>query len=74
MLAKEIDKTTKPFGTYDVVKSKVEMEFKIASIIKRNDKLVKKIKKKFCKGIEGAIEEEEEEEDESEEDEQGQGP
>ena len=70
LLAEDIDKTAKPFGTYDVVKSKVEMELKKTSIIKRKDKLVRKIKKKFgerTEGIEGAVEEEEE--DESEEDE-----
>ena len=45
LLAEEIDKTTKPFGTYDIVKSKVEMELKTTSTIKRKDKLVKKVKK-----------------------------
>ena len=35
LLAKEIDKTAKPFRTYDVVKSKIEMELKEASTIKR---------------------------------------
>ena len=71
-LEKEIDKSVKPFGTYDVVKSNVEMKLKIASVIKRKDKLVRKIKKKFGEGIEGVVKEEEE--DDSEEDEQGQGP
>ena len=74
----EIDKASKPFGTYDVVKSKVEMELKTTSIVKRKDKLVRKIKKKFGADIEretGVAEEEEEEENDSEEEEeQGQGP
>ena len=75
LLAEDIDKAAKPFGTYDVVKSKVEMELKTTSIIKRKDKLVRKIKKRFSEGIEGAIGAEEEEEDDSEEEEeQGQGP
>ena len=72
LLAKDIDKATKPFGTYDVFKSKVEMDLKITFGMKRKEKLVRKIKKKFGQGIEGAVEEEEE--DESEEEEQGQGP
>ena len=49
------------------------MELKTTSVIKRKDKLVRKLKKKFGEGIERAIKEEEEE-DESEEDEQGQSP
>ena len=71
-LAKEIDKSAKPFGTYDVVKSKVETGLKKTSMIKRKYKLVRKMKKKFGEGIEGEVEEEEE--DESEEDEHGNGP
>ena len=54
------------FGTYDVVRSKVDMELKIASTIKRKDRLVKKLKAKFG---EGAIEAEEEEDEEGDEDE-----
>ena len=72
LLAEDIDKDAKPFGTYDVVKSKVDMDLKTASVMKRKEKLVRKIKKKFGEGIEGVVEEEEE--DESEEEEQGQGP
>ncbi|OYD06002.1 hypothetical protein CHM34_18660, partial [Paludifilum halophilum] len=56
LLAEEIDKSTKPFGTYDVVKSKVVIELKTASIMKKKDKLVKKIKKKFGEGIEAEVE------------------
>ena len=77
LLAEDIDKFSKPFGTYDVVKSKVEIELKTASIVKRRDKLVRKIKKKFGADIERTtcVAKEEGEEDESEEDEeQGQGP
>ena len=43
LLAEEIHKATKPFGTYDIVKSKVEMDLKIVSIIKRKEKVVRKI-------------------------------
>ena len=46
-LAKDIDKTTKHFGTHDVVKSKVVTDLKTTSAIKRKNKLVKKLKKKF---------------------------
>ena len=51
MLVEEIDKSAKPFGTYDVVRSKVEMELKIASILKKKDKLMKKLKAIFGEGI-----------------------
>jgi len=67
-VSEEIDKIAKPFGTYDVVRSKVEMELKTTLLIKRKDKLVRKLKKKFGDRIEGAVEEEEKV-DESEEDE-----
>ena len=73
LLAEEIDKSSPHFGTYDVVKSKVDMELKTASTIKRKDRLVKKLKAKFG---EGAAEAEEEEDDEGDEDkdDQGEGP
>ena len=35
LLAEDIDKATKPFGTYDVVKSRVEIDLKTTSIVKR---------------------------------------
>ena len=47
LFAEETEKDTKHFGTYDVVKSRVVTDLKIASVIKRKDKLVKKLKKKF---------------------------
>ena len=46
LLNEEMDKTTKAFGTYYVVKSRVVMELKTATTIKKKDKMVKKIKKK----------------------------
>lgn len=68
LLAEEIDKSDPHFGTYDVVRSKIDMELKTTSTIKRKGKLVKKLKARFGEGIVGA---EEEEDDESDEDEQG---
>ena len=47
LLAEEIDKSAKPFGTFDVVKSKVEMELKTTSTIKKKDRLVNKLKARF---------------------------
>lgn len=47
-----------------MVKSKITMELKIASTLKKKDKLVKKLKDKFG---EGAYEEEEEDEEDEEE-------
>ena len=73
LLAEEVDKIAKPFGTFDVVKSKIETQLKTASMIKKKDKLVRKLKKKFGESAEAIGEEEEEEDDEDEEDE-GQGP
>ena len=49
------------------MKSKVEMELKIASTLKKKVRIVKKLKEKFG---EGANEEEEEEDEEDEEEEQ----
>ncbi len=66
LLAKEIDKTAKHFGTYDIVKSRMVTDLKIATVVKKKDKLVKKIKKKF--GVEEASTSDEEEADEEEED------
>ena len=72
LLAEEIDKAAKPFGTYDVVKSRVEIDLKIASIVKRKDKLIRKIKNNFGADIEVAgIAEEEDESEEEEEPRQG---
>ena len=60
LLVEEIDKSAKPFGTYDVVKSKVEMELKTTSKLKKKDKLVKKLKARFGEGTIGDNDEEEE--------------
>ena len=80
-LAEKIDKATKNFGTSNVVKLKVVIDLKKASAVKRKDKIVKKLKKKFGEdlGEEGTIEEAEEisdneEGDDKDEDELEQGP
>ena len=69
LLAEEVDKTAKFFGNYEVMMSKIEMELKITSTLKRKDKLVKKLKKRFGGGAD--VEEEEYEEEEQD---QCQGP
>ena len=78
LLVEEIDKGTKHSGTYDVVKSRVVTDLKASTVVKKKDKLIKKIKKIFGVEATGTTEEEEanEEEDQSEneEDEPRQGP
>jgi hypothetical protein len=64
LLTEEIDKSAQPFGTYDFVKFKVEMELKTTSTLKKKDKLLKKLKKIFGEGVDA--EEEEEDDDEEE--------
>ena len=65
LLAEEVDKNAKVFGTYDTVKSRVIIELKTTSAVKKKDKLVRKIKRKF--GVkEGSAEDDEEEADEEE--------
>lgn len=50
LLAEEIDKSAPHFGTYDVVRSKVDMEMKTTSTLKKKEKLVKKLKAKLGEG------------------------
>ena len=76
LLVEETNKTTKNFGTYDVLKSRVVTDLKTTSAMKRKDKLVKRIKKKFGAeiGEQGIAEEvedisDDEEDDEKDEDE-----
>ena len=59
-LAKEFDKNYKIFGNDDIVKSKVAMELKTASTLKKKDKMVRKMKAKFGEGAGDDDEEEEE--------------
>ena len=58
-----MEKVKKPFGTFDFVKSEVEIELKTASTIKQKDRWVKKLKARFGEGATEAEEEEEEEEE-----------
>ena len=51
LLAEDMDKYAKAFGNYEMAKSKITMELKIASIIKK-EKLVKNLKDKFREGVE----------------------
>lgn len=68
-LAEEVDKSAKPFGTYEQVRVKIIADKKMSSAMKKKDKLVKKIKDQF-----GIGEEEIEEEEDEEEVEEIQGP
>ena len=61
LLAEEIDKSAPHFGTYNVVKSKVDMEMKTSSTLKKKEKLVKKLKAKLGEGKAEGDEEEESE-------------
>ncbi len=64
LVAKEVDKNTKAFGNYELAKLKITLGLKTTFVIRKKDKLVKKLKEKLG---EGAKEEDEEEEDEEEE-------
>lgn len=50
LLAKEINKNAKTFGNYELAKSKITMELKNTFVIKKKDRLVKKLKEKFGEG------------------------
>lgn len=50
------------------------MELKIASTLKKKDKIVRKLKAKFGEGAEDGDDEDDDEEEEEEEEVQGQGP
>ena len=83
LLVEETDKTVKHFGTHDFVKSRVVTDLKIASVVKRKDTIVKKLKQKFrvdigktrtAKEVEEISHDEEEDDNEKGEDEPEQGP
>ena len=44
LLAEDFDKEVKHFGTYDIVKSRVSTKLKIASSMRKKDKIIKKLK------------------------------
>ena len=60
LLVEEVDKNAKAFGTYDVVKFRVVTDLKTATAVKKKEKLVRKIKRRFGVEGEGTVEEEEE--------------
>ena len=57
-MSKEIDKEAKHFGTYDIVKARVDTDMKITSSLRKKDKIVKKLKAQH-----GVNDEEDNEED-----------
>ena len=59
LLSEEMDKEAKPFRTYDIVKSRVEIDLKTASTMKKKEKMVKKLKARL--GVEDDEEDDEEE-------------
>ena len=61
LLFEEIDKEEKHFGTYDIVKSRVDTDLKIASSLRKKDKIVKKLKAQL------GVDDEEDNEDDVEE-------
>ena len=73
----EIDKVAKNIGTYDFVKSRVVIDLKTTSIVKKKEKMVKRIKKKF--GVEetstiGEVEDIIDDEEEGDEEKEGDEP
>lgn len=52
LLVEEVDKSAKIFGNYELKKSKITMELKTTLVIKKKDRMVKKIKAKFGEGVE----------------------
>ena len=61
LFVEEIDQNSKTFDNYEMDESKITMELKTTSVIKKKEKLVNKLKEKFGEGVEK--EEDEEEED-----------
>ena len=51
LLAKDFDKEAKHFGTYDIVKSRVNTDLKIAFSIRKKDKIIKKLKTQLGVGV-----------------------
>ena len=64
LLFEEIDKEAKHFGTYDIVKLRVDIDLKIASSLRKKHKIVKKLKAQL--GVD--------DEEDNEEDAEEQGP
>ena len=47
LLSEEMDMEAKPFGTHDIVKSRVETHLKTTSVMKKKEKMVKKLKERL---------------------------
>ena len=47
LLVEEVEKNEKIHGNYEVMKSKVEMELKITSTLKKKDRLVKNLQAEY---------------------------
>ena len=60
-----MDKEAKSFGTYDIVMSRVEIDFKTTSAMKKKEKMVKKLKARL------GVDDDEEDDEEEEVEEQG---
>ena len=52
ILVEDIYKEAKAFENYEMEKSKITMEIKIALVIKEKEKFLKKLKEKFGEGVE----------------------
>ena len=59
LLLKEMDKEAKPFGTYHIIKSRVEIDLKTTPSMEKKEKMVQKLKGRL--GVEDDEEDDEEE-------------
>lgn len=64
LLVEEVDKKATAFGNYDVAKFKITMGLKKASMMRKKNKNVKKLKEQFGEDAEGDEDEEDDEDDE----------
>ena len=60
ILVEEMDEEAKSFRTYDIVNSRVEIDLKTTSAMKKKEKMVKKLKARL--GVDDDEEDDEEEE------------
>lgn len=60
LLVEEIDNKATTFGNYDVAKSKITMDLKTTSVMRKKYKMVKKLKEKFDEGTEEEDDDDEE--------------
>ena len=64
LLAKEVDKNATTFGNYDVAKSKITMDLKTTSMMRKKKKIFLNVKEQFGEEVEWDKEEEDNEDDE----------